>query len=591
MSVINQKEYLRKYLGLGKKSGDKKKKKKTKKIAGNGLKIVDDDIDVNLNEEIKVDLTADNEDAPQIVSIIDDRPPSLRIDEKTKDHLWQPIGASDVSSSSITNLKFEGSFKLSKDVDGAKSLLKKKPSKNEGYSPARKIKMESSCDNNSPPRRTNKESSQPIKQNYDSSPPVRKIKREPPDNSPPRSHHQNSSPGKSPDNSPPRRQRKENTPPIIENDSSPPRKIKREKTPDNSPPRRRRRENSPPGKSPDNSPPRRHRKEHSPPIRKNDVSSPPRKIRRETTPDNSPPRRCRRESPPSGMSLDNSSRRKIKQEKNPDNSPPRRHRREKSPPKKSLDNSPPRRHRKDSSPPRRSKMANDSSPPRRVADSSPPRKNKKSRWADKEPEDGKLKKTLDGKTAGLQNAANLVLETRALKQREDELFKNMSADVSGANAATIVRSKKKKEVDWEEEERKKKREEENKEKYNKWGKGLKQVEDINEKIKSDLHEMSKPLARYADDEDLERHLKEQERDGDPMLAYIRQKRKKKHVDEGKPVTQEYQGDAPANRFGIRPGYRWDGVDRSSGYEKQWFQIQNSRQATVEETYKWSTEDM
>ena len=33
--------------------------------------------------------------------------------------------------------------------------------------------------------------------------------------------------------------------------------------------------------------------------------------------------------------------------------------------------------------------------------------------------------------------------------------------------------------------------------------------------------MSKPLARYAEDEDLERRLKERDRDGDPMLAFIK----------------------------------------------------------------------
>lgn len=44
--------------------------------------------------------------------------------------------------------------------------------------------------------------------------------------------------------------------------------------------------------------------------------------------------------------------------------------------------------------------------------------------------------------------------------------------------------------------------------------------DAQEQQKSDLHEMQKPLARYADDTDLENLLKSKIRDGDPMLEYI-----------------------------------------------------------------------
>lgn len=58
---------------------------------------------------------------------------------------------------------------------------------------------------------------------------------------------------------------------------------------------------------------------------------------------------------------------------------------------------------------------------------------------------------------------------------------------------------------------------------------LKQVENHEEKLKSDLNEMHKPLARYADDADLDKHLREQEREGDPMLKYIKQKQ----IKEGK----------------------------------------------------------
>lgn len=43
------------------------------------------------------------------------------------------------------------------------------------------------------------------------------------------------------------------------------------------------------------------------------------------------------------------------------------------------------------------------------------------------------------------------------------------------------------------------------------------------KMADDLYEMSKPLARYADDEDLEQMLKEREREGDPMLAFMKKK--------------------------------------------------------------------
>ena len=50
----------------------------------------------------------------------------------------------------------------------------------------------------------------------------------------------------------------------------------------------------------------------------------------------------------------------------------------------------------------------------------------------------------------------------------------------------------------------------------------------------ELYEMSKPLARYADDEDLEKMLRERERDGDPMLAFMRKKSSLHPERRGKP---------------------------------------------------------
>ena len=47
------------------------------------------------------------------------------------------------------------------------------------------------------------------------------------------------------------------------------------------------------------------------------------------------------------------------------------------------------------------------------------------------------------------------------------------------------------------------REAEKMEKYSKWAKGLAQIDSQKKKAEEDFKEMSKPLARYSNDEDLE----------------------------------------------------------------------------------------
>ena len=53
----------------------------------------------------------------------------------------------------------------------------------------------------------------------------------------------------------------------------------------------------------------------------------------------------------------------------------------------------------------------------------------------------------------------------------------------------------------------------------------------------------------------------------------------------------YRGKFPENRFGIQPGYRWDGIDQSNGFEKAIYARQAEKQSLKDAAYKWSVEDM
>ncbi|KAH8359747.1 hypothetical protein KR093_008667 [Drosophila rubida] len=600
--VINQKEYLKKYLSGDKEGKKKKKHRKHKKSSHTKVKIIDDDAHDTNNEEMDEDLLFGGEDAPQIVGeYIEENADAVR-------SKWRNIAVKEPKSESDTETNASDRKPATNEDDlwGRKASTIKV--KQELSPPAIRIKQErrtSSSRERSPLAIRIKQEKRSSSRDRDQSP-VRRAQKLPKrqrrsdsDQSPPR-HQSGARKRANADQSPPRRRNE------VDQDQSP---VRKRLNSDQSPPRRRR--------DADQSPPRRQRAaDQSPPRRRRDSDQSPSRRRRDS--DQSPPRRRR-----------DSDRSPPRRRREADQSPPRRRR--------DSDQSPPRRRREaDQSPPCRSRNA-DLSPPRRdqrtrqrSSDRSPPSRRRsrsrdrspgrpikkegrtKSRWGrEKQSRSASLspppthkpktqaQHTLDGKKAGLQDAQSLKNETEQRRREEHERFEQMSSEVSGRNAEVQIRSTGRRgrrardaaAEDPAEQKRKEAHEQKKKELYDRWGKGLKQLEEQQVRHAEMAHEAAKPVARYANDEDLDRHLREQEHADDPMLQYMQAKRKKQDQQSNKPVMPVYAGSYPENRFGIRPGYRWDGVDRSNGYEQRWFDKQNERRAVQDEAYKYSVEDM
>ncbi|EED14287.1 cell cycle control protein (Cwf26), putative [Talaromyces stipitatus ATCC 10500] len=95
-----------------------------------------------------------------------------------------------------------------------------------------------------------------------------------------------------------------------------------------------------------------------------------------------------------------------------------------------------------------------------------------------------------------------------------------------------------------------------------------------------------PLARTIEDEDLNEELRAKERWNDPAAQFLTSK--KAGVSKtGRPL---YKGGFTPNRYGIRPGHRWDGVDRSNGFEKEWFQARARKERIRDLEYEWQMDE-
>lgn len=224
----------------------------------------------------------------------------------------------------------------------------------------------------------------------------------------------------------------------------------------------------------------------------------------------------------------------------------------------------------------------------------------------------------DGSAAGLVSGRSIAEEMQAKRERDAARFALMQAEDSGRGAQTVFRDKSGRKVSnlelimAEEEERKKRQR-----KVlppPEWGKGLAQKREAEAQRAEQQALADQPFASYGADAARDEMLRDRVRFGDPMAHLAGKKRKggdpalvglkdlgadEAMVESGFAIPQDVPPHswlkrriaAPLNRFGIRPGRHWDGVDRSNGFERDLARTQNERQARNEEAYKWSVADM
>ncbi|ANB12140.1 Bud13p [Sugiyamaella lignohabitans] len=206
----------------------------------------------------------------------------------------------------------------------------------------------------------------------------------------------------------------------------------------------------------------------------------------------------------------------------------------------------------------------------------------------------------NGARAGLQTAEQVREAMEKRQQAELARFLNDDDALSRQNAKTIYRDASGRVIDLAAQNNEKAKQEAL-EKVKKEARQRERQLGAVQKLNQEAHRQqlseagTSSINIHADDRELNEEQKSQYRFNDPAARFSRSVKQQKEQSHGQTRTSatglpNYRGPYNPNRFNIPPGVKWDGVDRSNGFEALYLKKQNERREKKALSYSMAIDD-